>query len=192
MATSISVPSIKFKKIEKKKIDPVARMMFENIKSWAEYIVEWAAKDPYGFLTTVILALTPLFLASARDLKFACFINPTVPVVLTTAWKTSQPMLKLDHSKVRPTRSTYKFNKGSSSLTFGLHGKNDIDQILQSSSTTAEETRVWIKQETKWSVNTTDRWRPSRLAHLPKFCAAGSGNTCFQSGRCPRTRSLAR
>uniref|UniRef100_A0A8D0G505 Small integral membrane protein 15 n=1 Tax=Sphenodon punctatus TaxID=8508 RepID=A0A8D0G505_SPHPU len=36
-----------------------------DIKSWAEYIVEWAAKDPYGFLTTVILALTPLFLASA-------------------------------------------------------------------------------------------------------------------------------
>ncbi|XP_028604116.1 small integral membrane protein 15 [Lacerta agilis] len=39
--------------------------MFDYIKSWAEYIVEWAAKDPYGFLTTVILALTPLFLASA-------------------------------------------------------------------------------------------------------------------------------
>lgn len=28
-------------------------------------MVEWAAKDPYGFLTTVILALTPLFIASA-------------------------------------------------------------------------------------------------------------------------------
>jgi hypothetical protein len=27
--------------------------------------VKWAAKDPYGFLTTVILALTPLFLTSA-------------------------------------------------------------------------------------------------------------------------------
>lgn len=36
-----------------------------DIKAWAEYIVEWAAKDPYGFLTTVILALTPLFIASA-------------------------------------------------------------------------------------------------------------------------------
>ncbi|KAK2499449.1 hypothetical protein MC885_013626 [Smutsia gigantea] len=36
-----------------------------DIKAWAEYVVEWAAKDPYGFLTTVILALTPLFLASA-------------------------------------------------------------------------------------------------------------------------------
>ncbi|XP_054436400.1 small integral membrane protein 15-like [Pteronotus mesoamericanus] len=36
-----------------------------DIKSWAEYVVEWAAKDPYGFLTTVILALTLLFLASA-------------------------------------------------------------------------------------------------------------------------------
>ncbi|KAG8131075.1 putative UPF0542 C5orf43-like protein [Naja naja] len=46
-------------------LDVLARRMFENIKSWAEYIVEWAAKDPYGFLTTVILALTPLFLASA-------------------------------------------------------------------------------------------------------------------------------
>lgn len=36
-----------------------------DIKAWAEYVVEWAAEDPYGFLTTVILALTPLFLASA-------------------------------------------------------------------------------------------------------------------------------
>nr|XP_030732285.2 small integral membrane protein 15-like [Globicephala melas] len=36
-----------------------------DIKAWAEYVVEWTAKDPYGFLTTVILALTPLFLASA-------------------------------------------------------------------------------------------------------------------------------
>ncbi|XP_070265354.1 small integral membrane protein 15-like [Myotis yumanensis] len=36
-----------------------------DIKAWAEYVVEWAAKDPYGFLTTVIFALTPLFLASA-------------------------------------------------------------------------------------------------------------------------------
>ncbi|KAJ6669902.1 hypothetical protein lerEdw1_000451 [Lerista edwardsae] len=44
---------------------PVAEKMLDYIKSWAEYVVEWAAKDPYGFLTTVILALTPLFLASA-------------------------------------------------------------------------------------------------------------------------------
>ncbi|KAM6104781.1 LOW QUALITY PROTEIN: small integral membrane protein 15 [Pterocles gutturalis] len=36
-----------------------------DIKAWAEYIVDWAAKDPYGFLTTVILALTPLFVISA-------------------------------------------------------------------------------------------------------------------------------
>nr|XP_013815323.1 PREDICTED: small integral membrane protein 15 [Apteryx mantelli mantelli] len=36
-----------------------------DIKAWAEYTVEWAAKDPYGFLTTVILALTPLFIISA-------------------------------------------------------------------------------------------------------------------------------
>ncbi|KTF78611.1 hypothetical protein cypCar_00022022 [Cyprinus carpio] len=41
-----------------------ARTMID-IKAWAEYVVEWAAKDPYGFLTTVILALTPLFIASA-------------------------------------------------------------------------------------------------------------------------------
>lgn len=41
-----------------------AEKMFD-IKAWAEYIVEWAAKDPYGFLTTVILALTPLFVISA-------------------------------------------------------------------------------------------------------------------------------
>ncbi|XP_019269858.2 small integral membrane protein 15 isoform X1 [Panthera pardus] len=43
---------------------PDTTKMFD-IKAWAEYVVEWAAKDPYGFLTTVILALTPLFLASA-------------------------------------------------------------------------------------------------------------------------------
>ncbi|KAJ8285393.1 hypothetical protein GJAV_G00026310 [Gymnothorax javanicus] len=36
-----------------------------DLKAWAQYVVEWAAKDPYGFLTTVILALTPLFIASA-------------------------------------------------------------------------------------------------------------------------------
>ena len=36
-----------------------------HLKARAEYVVEWAAKDPNGFLTTVILALTPLFLASA-------------------------------------------------------------------------------------------------------------------------------
>ncbi|KAM9767534.1 small integral membrane protein 15-like [Dama dama] len=39
-----------------------------DLKTWAEYVVEWAAKDgflTYGFLTTVILALIPLFLASA-------------------------------------------------------------------------------------------------------------------------------
>ncbi|XP_077418433.1 small integral membrane protein 15 [Vanacampus margaritifer] len=39
--------------------------MIETIQAWAVYIVEWAAKDPYGFLTTVLLALTPLFIASA-------------------------------------------------------------------------------------------------------------------------------
>ncbi|KAI5095270.1 small integral membrane protein 15 [Silurus meridionalis] len=36
-----------------------------DVKAWAEYVVEWAAKDPYGFLMTIILALTPLFIASA-------------------------------------------------------------------------------------------------------------------------------
>ncbi|XP_042553575.1 small integral membrane protein 15-like [Dipodomys spectabilis] len=40
-------------------------MKMFHIKAWAEYVVEWAAKDPYGFLTTVILALTTLFLAGA-------------------------------------------------------------------------------------------------------------------------------
>ncbi|XP_053769385.1 small integral membrane protein 15 isoform X2 [Desmodus rotundus] len=44
---------------------PVTATEMFDVKAWAEYIVEWAAKDPYGFLTTVILALTPLFLASA-------------------------------------------------------------------------------------------------------------------------------
>ncbi|XP_008853817.1 small integral membrane protein 15-like [Nannospalax galili] len=34
-------------------------------KAWAEYAVEWASKDPCGFLTTVILALSPLFIARA-------------------------------------------------------------------------------------------------------------------------------
>lgn len=36
-----------------------------DVQAWAEYVVEWAAKDPYGFLATIILALTPLFIASA-------------------------------------------------------------------------------------------------------------------------------
>ncbi|XP_075404887.1 small integral membrane protein 15-like [Tenrec ecaudatus] len=36
-----------------------------DVKAWAEYVVEWAAKDRYGFLATVILALPPLFLSSA-------------------------------------------------------------------------------------------------------------------------------
>ncbi|XP_055972163.1 small integral membrane protein 15-like [Sorex fumeus] len=36
-----------------------------DIKSWAKYVLEWAAKDPYDFLTTVILVHAPLFLASA-------------------------------------------------------------------------------------------------------------------------------
>jgi hypothetical protein len=46
------------------KFPKAATKMFD-IKAWAECAVEWVAKDPYGFLTTVILALTPLFLASA-------------------------------------------------------------------------------------------------------------------------------
>ncbi|XP_006864604.1 PREDICTED: small integral membrane protein 15-like [Chrysochloris asiatica] len=39
------------------------RKLFDT-KAWSEYTVEWAAEDPYGFLTTVILDLTPLFLVS--------------------------------------------------------------------------------------------------------------------------------
>ncbi|XP_003365636.1 small integral membrane protein 15-like [Equus przewalskii] len=35
-----------------------------DIKAWAEYVGEWTAKDPYGFLTIMHLALTPLFLGS--------------------------------------------------------------------------------------------------------------------------------
>ncbi|XP_014933092.1 small integral membrane protein 15-like [Acinonyx jubatus] len=40
-------------------------MKMVDIKAWAEYVVDWAAKDPYGFLTTVILTVTPLFLVNA-------------------------------------------------------------------------------------------------------------------------------
>nr|XP_006987621.1 small integral membrane protein 15-like [Peromyscus maniculatus bairdii] len=36
-----------------------------DIKAWPAYVVEWAAKDPWGFFTTVNVFLTPLFLASA-------------------------------------------------------------------------------------------------------------------------------
>ncbi|XP_075417383.1 small integral membrane protein 15-like [Tenrec ecaudatus] len=36
-----------------------------DFKVWAECVVEWATKDPYGFLAKGILALPPLFLASA-------------------------------------------------------------------------------------------------------------------------------
>ncbi|XP_025838529.1 small integral membrane protein 15 [Vulpes vulpes] len=35
------------------------------LNAWAEYVVEWSAQDPYGFLTTVVLALISLFLANA-------------------------------------------------------------------------------------------------------------------------------
>nr|XP_020759641.1 small integral membrane protein 15-like [Odocoileus virginianus texanus] len=48
-----------------------------RLKGWAECAVEWAAKDPYGFLTTVILALTPLLLARAvQSQKLAKMIEP--------------------------------------------------------------------------------------------------------------------
>ncbi|CAN0213168.1 small integral membrane protein 15 [Petromyzon marinus] len=39
--------------------------MWETLQGWLQYCVEWAAKDPYGFLSTVLLALSPFFLASA-------------------------------------------------------------------------------------------------------------------------------
>ncbi|KAM9731249.1 small integral membrane protein 15-like [Dama dama] len=56
-------------------ISPPQRCLI--LKAWAECVVEWAAKDPYGFLTTVILALTPLFLASAvQSRKLAKMIEP--------------------------------------------------------------------------------------------------------------------
>lgn len=38
-------------------------MKMLDMKAWDEYVVEWASKDPYGFITTVILALIALFLA---------------------------------------------------------------------------------------------------------------------------------
>lgn len=47
------------------RLEVSAHQKMIDVKAWAEYVVEWAAKDPYGFLTTVILALTPLFIASA-------------------------------------------------------------------------------------------------------------------------------
>ncbi|XP_004416074.1 small integral membrane protein 15 [Callorhinus ursinus] len=58
---SLIIPGLSWKEVLKHK---TTTKMFD-IKAWAEYVVEWAATDPYGFLTTVILALTPLFLASA-------------------------------------------------------------------------------------------------------------------------------
>ncbi|KAM9823469.1 small integral membrane protein 15 [Syngnathus typhle] len=39
--------------------------MIEMMRAWLQYIKEWCDEDPYGFLTSVLLALTPLFIASA-------------------------------------------------------------------------------------------------------------------------------
>lgn len=36
-----------------------------SIQEWAEYLAEWAKKDPYGFHSTLILAVIPLLIASA-------------------------------------------------------------------------------------------------------------------------------
>ncbi|XP_061674374.1 small integral membrane protein 15 [Syngnathoides biaculeatus] len=36
-----------------------------DLRAWAQYVVEWAAKDPKDFLITVLMALTPLFIACA-------------------------------------------------------------------------------------------------------------------------------
>lgn len=36
-----------------------------DIEELGAFVVEWVDKDPCSFLTTVILALTPIFLASA-------------------------------------------------------------------------------------------------------------------------------
>ncbi|XP_053457606.1 small integral membrane protein 15-like [Nycticebus coucang] len=46
-----------------------------DIKASAEYVVEWAAKDPYGFLTTVILALTLLLASAVLSRKLAKMIE---------------------------------------------------------------------------------------------------------------------
>lgn len=36
-----------------------------DIEELGAFVAEWVNKDPYGFLTAVILAITPMFLASA-------------------------------------------------------------------------------------------------------------------------------
>lgn len=36
-----------------------------DIQECGDFVVEWVAKDPYGFLTTVTLALVPIFIVSA-------------------------------------------------------------------------------------------------------------------------------
>lgn len=36
-----------------------------DIQEWGEYLVEWDTKDPYGFFSTITLALIPIFIASA-------------------------------------------------------------------------------------------------------------------------------
>uniref|UniRef100_A0A2K6U875 Small integral membrane protein 15 n=1 Tax=Saimiri boliviensis boliviensis TaxID=39432 RepID=A0A2K6U875_SAIBB len=44
--------------------------MFDvDIKAWAEYVVEWAAKDPRGFLTTLFCAVLSWKLAKMIEAR---------------------------------------------------------------------------------------------------------------------------
>lgn len=36
-----------------------------SIQEWAEYLAEWATKDPNGFHSTLIMVVIPFFIASA-------------------------------------------------------------------------------------------------------------------------------
>lgn len=45
---------------QKARFPKTSTKMFD-VKAWAESVVEWAAKDPYGVLTTRIWALPPCF-----------------------------------------------------------------------------------------------------------------------------------
>ncbi|KAG5203411.1 hypothetical protein JEQ12_002994 [Ovis aries] len=38
-----------------------------DLKAWAEYAVEWAAKDPYGFLTSAVLSSKLAKMIEARE-----------------------------------------------------------------------------------------------------------------------------
>jgi len=37
----------------------------DSIREWTEWLIKWAAENPWSFLYTVLLILSPLFLISA-------------------------------------------------------------------------------------------------------------------------------